>query len=224
MPTILITGANRGIGLEFVRQYAADGWSVHACCRNLDEAEELKSIEGAVTAHALDVANVAAIRALAKKIDAPLDVVIANAGVGGWDIPAFGELDYEAWADVMTVNLYGAVATCEAFAPHVKKAKGKIAAISSRVGSIGDASSGAIPYRTSKAALNMAMKLIAAELESHGVAAAPFHPGWVKSGLGGPNAPVEAKESVLGLRQRIAEMQPTASPKFVDYAGNELPW
>lgn len=224
MPTALVTGANRGIGLEFVRQYAADGWRVDACCREPGKADELKSLRGDIAVHALDVTERAAIAALAEQIGEPLDLVIANAGVGGWDIPEFGALDYDAWARVMEVNLFGAVATCEAFAPHVVRAKGKIAAISSRMGSIADAGAGSIPYRTSKAALNMAVKLIAAELAPKGVAVAPFHPGWVKTELGGPNARISARESVSGLRRCIDRMKPTAAPSLVDYTGKKLPW
>ena len=224
MPSILITGANRGIGLEFVKQYAADGWKVHACCRNPQAAPELDALEGDITVHALDVSDLAAIYALAEKIDAPLNVVIANAGVGSWNIPGFGEMDYDAWKRVMDVNLYGAVATCEAFAPHAIKAKGRIAAMTSEMGSIADASSGAIPYRTSKAALNMAVQVIAPELAPKDVAIATFHPGWVKTDMGGSHARITAEQSVSGLRARIMEMRPTSSPKFLAYDGREIPW
>lgn len=224
MPTVLITGANRGIGLEFARQYAADGWKVHACCRNPGAAAELNALKGDIAVHALDVTDIAAIRALAAKIDEPLDVVIANAGVGGWDISGFGAMDYNAWKRLMDVNLYGAVATCEAFAPHAEKAKGKIVAMTSQMGSIADASGGAVPYRTSKAALNMGVQAIAPDLASRGVAVAMFHPGWVKTDMGGPNASITTEKSVRGLRQRIEEMRPTPSPRFLAYDGREIPW
>lgn len=224
MPAVLITGANRGIGLEFARQYAADGWKTHACCRNPGAAKELSALKGDIAIHALDVADIAAIRALAQTVDEPLDVVIANAGVGGWEIPAFGAMDYDAWKRLMDVNLYGAVATCEAFAPHAAKAKGKIAALTSQMGSIADTSGGAVPYRTSKAALNMAIQAVAPDLAAKGVAIATFHPGWVKTDMGGPNARIAADACVRGLRRRIDEMTPTPSPKFLNYAGEEIPW
>lgn len=224
MPTMLVTGANRGIGLEFARQYAADGWKVLACCREPGAAEDLKALKGDIDIRAADVTDRARLKTLAGEIGTSLDLVIANAGVGGWSIPGFGALDYDAWAEVLEVNLFGAVATCEAFAPLVKRTKGKIAVISSRMGSIADASMGAIPYRTSKAALNMAVKVIAAELAGDGVAVAPFHPGWVRTNLGSERAPLKAEASVTGLRQRIAEMAVTADPPFLDYSGKELPW
>lgn len=224
MPTVLITGANRGIGLEFARQYAADGWKVHACCRKPGSATELKALDGDISVHALDVTDHSAIRALAKDIGEPLDIVIANAGVGGWEIPGFGAMDYDAWKRLMDVNLYGAVATCEAFAPHAEKAKGKIVALTSEMGSIADASSGAIPYRTSKAALNMAIQAIAPDLARKGVSISTFHPGWVKTDMGGLNATTPPEKSVRNLRRRIEEMRPTPSPKFLAHDGRKIPW
>jgi len=225
MTTVLITGANRGIGLEFVKQYAGDGWRVLACCRAPDAAGDLRLAKGDIEIFKLDLNDSAAAKRLAASIEEPIDLVIANAGVGGWGIPSFGDFDYDGWADVMKVNLFGAVSTLEAFAPHVKKTKGKLAAISSRMGSIEDASSSfAVPYRTSKAALDMAMKCIALEMEPAGVAVGVLHPGWVQTDLGGPNALIATSESVSGLRQVIEKMKVTASPVLTDYAGNTLPW
>ncbi len=224
MPTALITGASRGIGLEFVRQYSSDGWRVLACCRTPDAAADLIAVDGEVSVHPLDVASPKAIRALAAEIDAPLDVVVANAGLGGKTAGSFGAIDYAGWDETFAVNVRGVVATAEAFAPHLKRAKGRLAAISSLMGSIEDASSGALCYRSTKAAVNMAMTIIAAELAPDGVAAAPFHPGWVKTDMGGPGAPTGVTESVTGLRRLIAEMTPTASPPFLDFKGKRLPW
>ncbi|MEO1015686.1 MAG: SDR family oxidoreductase [Pseudomonadota bacterium] len=224
MPTVLVTGANRGIGLEFVRQYAGDGWRVLACCRTSDAASGLKSVEGEVSIHPLDVASPTAIRAIGAEIDAPLDVVVANAGLGGKAAESFGAINYDGWDETFAVNVRGVVATAEAFAPHLKRAEGKFAAISSLMGSIEDASSGALCYRSTKAAVNMAMKIIAAEFEADGVAAAPFHPGWVKTDMGGSSAPTTVEESVDGLRRQINVLQATASPQFLDFRGEKLPW
>lgn len=224
MPAVLITGSNRGIGLEFARQYAADRWKVHACCRRPESATELNALEGDIEVRQLDVSDIPAIKALAKDIDEPLEVVIANAGVAGWDIPGFGAMDYDGWKRVMDVNLYGAIATCEAFAPHAERTKGKIVGLTSEMGSIADASSGAIPYRTSKAALNMAVQAIAPELARKGVSIATFHPGWVQTGMGGPNATTPPEKSARNLRRRIEEMRPTPSPRFLAHDGREIPW
>ena len=224
MPTVVITGANRGIGLEFAKQYAADGWKTHACCRAPAAADALRKVSGDIYIHALDVSEPHALTRVAEEVKDPVQVVIANAGVGAKEVGAFGAIDYAAWDSVFAVNVRGAVGTAEAFAPHLKRAKGKIAGISSLMGSIGDASGGALCYRSSKSALNMAMKIIAAELAPFGIAAAPFHPGWVQTDMGGAHAPVSVAASVSGLRRLIREMPVTASPRFLDYAGREWPW
>ena len=226
MPTILITGANRGIGLEFAHQYAQAGWNVHATCRNPDAAEELNALPG-VTVHSLDVRNRKAISALAQELDIPLDVVLANAGVMGGDIERqnFGNLDYATWEEVMAVNLYGAVHTAEAFTPHLERGElKKLAVISSQMGSITDTSAGFTMYRTSKVALNMAMTAAAPGLRQKGIAVGIFHPGWVKTDMGGPTAKLTVDQSVRGLREQIEKIEPTDQPEFLNYAGDVLPW
>lgn len=224
MPVALVTGSNRGIGLEFVRQYAADGWTVHASCRTPAAAKDLSALSGDIHIHALDVADTDAVRALAASIADPLDVVVANAGVGGKGVGDFGAIDYDAFLKLLKVNTVGPVATLEAFTPHLKKAKGKFAAISSDLGSIERATGFAPGYSISKAALNMAMKSYAHALVDDGVALAPLHPGWVKTDMGGENAPVSPADSVAGLRARIDEMTPTVAPQYRDYSGAALPW
>lgn len=224
MSVVVVSGANRGLGLEFARQYAAEGWTVHAAARNLESSLELAAIKGDLRRRQLDVADPAALAAWGLAVDGPVDVVIANAGVGAADVGNFGVVNYARFRAVLDVNLFGAVALCEAFMPHVKRAKGRMAAISSQMGSIGESSGGALAYRTSKAALNMAMTVIAADLAPFGAAAAPFHPGWVKTDMGGGNAPTPVAESVSGLRNLIAAMQPDPAPKFLDFAGRMLPW
>lgn len=223
MTTVLITGANRGIGLEFVKQYAGEGARVHACCRNPDKAEALNALKGDIVIHGLDVSDFAAVKALGEKIDEPIDIVVANAGAGGKDAGDFGDIDFDAFSRLLQVNTLGPVATLEAFAPHLKKTKGKFAAISSTLGSIENAGDYAPAYSTSKAGLDMAMKSYAALLAADGVAVGPFHPGWVKTDMGGPSAPVTPEESVAGLRQQIAAMKPGA-PHLVAYNGEVLPW
>lgn len=224
MSTALITGANRGLGLEFVRQYAADGWRVHACCRKPENASELKAVEGDIHVYALDVTDHAGVRRCADSIKEPLDVVVANAGFGTRGEGDFGNLNYDVWRRFLEVNLYGTVATAEAFAPQLKKAGGRLVFISSKMGSIGDASGEAMAYRTSKTALNMAGKIVAAALSKDNVAVGIFHPGWVETDMGGPNALIKPAESIAGMRKLIASLPVTASPKFLSYDGREIAW
>lgn len=224
MPSVLITGANRGIGLEFAKQYAANGWTVFACCRSPNDANELAAIEGDVRIHQIDVADRTVVEKCAVDIAEPLDVLVANAGVGGKEAGDFGALNYDVWRDVLIVNLFGAVATAEAFAGNVKKAKGKIALITSKMGSIDDASGGMMAYRTSKTALNMAGKVMAAALAGEGVAVGLFHPGWVETDMGGPSAPVKTPDSVSGLRREIDRLEASETPPFRGYDGADIAW
>ena len=227
MPTALITGANRGIGLELARQYAADGYTVHACCRNPNQASDLRAVTGDVHVHALDVTDHGAVDRLAADLDAPLDVVIANAGVYGpsSEAQSFGSLDYAGLRDTLEVNTLGAVKTIEAFAPHAARSEQKkMAAVTSEMGSIADASGGAIAYRASKAALNMALAVAAPAVRDQGVAVGLFHPGWVQTDMGGPNARITAEESARGLKAQVAALQPSDKAPFLAYDGRELPW
>ncbi|WP_306252301.1 SDR family oxidoreductase [Parvularcula sp. IMCC14364] len=229
MPSVLITGANRGIGLELARQYAEDDWHVHATARALESATDLKAVAGTVSHYALDVKDRAAIRQLAENITTPMDLVIANAGISGRSesggMPGtVGALDYESWREVMEVNLFGAVATCEAFLPHVEKTKGTIVAISSQLASNANAFLGSYSYNSSKAALNMAMNLMAIELKPKDIAVGTLHPGWVQTDMGGKQAPVSPADSAKGLKQVIAGLKPSERAHFVDFMGSTHPW
>ena len=227
MPTVLITGANRGIGLELARGYAGEGYAVHACCRTPGEADELRAVQGDVRVHVLDVTDHAATDALAAGITGPIDVLIANAGVygPGSDAQAFGTLDYDGMRCAFETNTFGAIKTMEAFAEHVARAEGgRMVAITSKMGSIGDASGGMIAYRASKAALNMATAMAAAAMAPRGVAVAVIHPGWVRTDMGGPNGLVSPEESAAGIRRVIAGLKPTQKAPFLAYDGQEIPW
>ena len=229
MTTVLITGANRGIGLELARAYAADGARVLATARDVDAAGELASLPG-VRLFPLDVRERAAIRRLAETLrDEPLHVLIANAGIFGPPSSApgqrLGSLDYDAWADVLEVNLLGAVATAEAFLPNVRAARGRIVAITSHLGSIADTSGGLYAYRSSKAALNMAFQNLAHDLAREGIAVAVLHPGWVSTRMGGDSAPVSPEDSAHGLKRVIAGLRATGGrAAFLDYEGRAQAW
>ena len=227
MATVLITGAGRGLGLEFCKQYADEGWQVLACCRNPETAGKLADIPQ-VRVFPLDVSDFAQIDNLAALLqDTAIDVLINNAGIYG-DNPrrGFGQLDYAAWMQTLTVNTQAPVKMAEAFLPHLKRGDKKLlVSISSQMGSIADnGSGGSILYRTSKAALNAAMKSIAIDLEDQGIGVLVLHPGWVKTDMGGANALIDAQESVAGMRQVIARFALAQSGSFLKYDGSTLPW
>lgn len=219
MPTVLVTGANRGLGLEFVKQYAAEGWRVIATCRDPDEAEELKAVEGEVEIEKLDVADREALDSFAARLDGPLDLLILNAGVGRAD-----PLTAEKWLHVLAVNAVAPTLIARALAG--KMAEGaKIAAITSKMGSIADnGSGGGYAYRSSKAALNAAMKSLAIDLKPRGIPVLLLHPGWVRTRMGGPNGLIDPPESIAGMRRRIEELTLESSGRFSDYKGEEIPW
>ncbi len=223
MPTVLVTGANRGLGLEFTRQYASDGWHVIACCRKPGEAEALKKIKGEVTIEALDVTDDEKIAKLATRLKGEaIDLLINNAGIYG---PRSGSAT-TAWLEVLRVNTIAPFRMAEAFAPHVARSKHKkIVNITSVMGSIASNESGGSPiYRSSKAALNMVMKGLSNELKAKGVIVAVFHPGWVKTDMGGAGAPVAIPDSVGSLRKEIAKLKPSDNGKYFNYDGKPLPW
>ena len=222
--TVLVTGAGRGLGLEFARQYAADGWRVIACCRSPKDAPELKKIK--VEAHALDVASHDSIQHLAKALNGmPIDVLINNAGIHG-DRRPFGETDAELWKQIFAVNTIAPVQVLAALLENVAaSAQKKVANISSRVGSIGDnPTGGSYAYRSSKTALNMAMVNAAHELKNRGITILLIHPGWVQTDMGGPSAPVTIEQSIAGVRRIIDKATPAESGHFYDYTGRQIPW
>lgn len=233
MPTVLITGASRGLGLEFVRQYAQAGWRVHACYRDPKKSADLTKLAnsggnsgGKITAHALDVADFAQIEALARTLSAEkIDVLLNNAGVYARGAP-FGHLEYAVWERSFRVNSLAPVRMAEAFVDHVAQSQKKmIVNVTSLMGSLTDnTSGGSYAYRASKAALNMATVCMAHDLKARGITTLVLHPGWVKTDMGGPDAPVEAAESVRGMRAVIDKSTLEQSGKFFDYTGDPLPW
>jgi NAD(P)-dependent dehydrogenase (short-subunit alcohol dehydrogenase family) len=223
----MITGASRGLGLEFARQYANDAWRVIATCRDPAGAADLEAVEGALHIHALDVTDRDGLRALARTLEGQaVDLLINNAGIFGPDDMAFGDMDYGAWADVLGVNALAPYAVTECFAGHVAASDLKtVVSITSRMGSIASIDKGgACIYRSSKAALNAVMKGLSHELKSMGITVAVLHPGWVKTDMGGPDASIDAPVSVSGLRRVIAGLKPGDSGKFFNYDGDEIPW
>jgi NAD(P)-dependent dehydrogenase (short-subunit alcohol dehydrogenase family) len=224
---VLITGAGRGIGLEFARQYAETGWHVHATCREPKNASELLTLPGEVTVHKLDVTHPKQIGHLVRELeDVPIDLLINNAGVIGPRERGFGDLDYGAWEDVLRVNTLAPIRIAEAFIDNILASERKlIVSLSSVYGSIGSNNSGgSYLYRSSKAALNAAMRSLAIDLRDEGVTVVVFHPGWVRTDMGGPNASLSPQDSVAGMKALIDLLKPSQSGRFYGYDGAEIPW
>lgn len=235
MTTVLVTGANRGIGLELVRQYAADDSKVIACCRDVDSATELAELAKThdVAIEPLDVTDLDAIDALANGWPyGPIDILVNNAGIFGPKAQAendwrqsFGHMDYDIWAKVLRTNLMAPIKMAEAFASYVAASEvKKIVTISSAVSSIADTETGLYAYRTSKSGLNMAMATLANELRGQSIAVGIFCPGWVRTRMGGEGASVSPQDSIAGLRQRIDELDLDQVPQLTRYNGDYIPW
>lgn len=224
MPTILITGAGRGLGLELARQYAGDGWSVIGTVRN--SAGEAALAKVGARALSLDLGNTAQVKRLPKQVkDSPIDVLFCNAGISGKRGMALGNFDYADWENVLRVNLLGVAAVIEALIDNVAASERKtVAAMSSRLGSITETSGMTLPYSTSKAALNLLARGLAATLAPRGIIVAALSPGWVKTDMGGASAPLTPEKSVRGLRKVIDGLRPGDSGKFLSYDGATIPW
>ncbi|MBI4968548.1 MAG: SDR family oxidoreductase [Rhodospirillales bacterium] len=222
--TVFITGAGKGLGLEFARQYAQAGWRVIATCRAPDKSSELQAL--GVETHPLDVADFDAVSALAKTLrGTPIDLLLSNAAQFG-EAQDFGQVDMEDWATVLRVDVMAPLALAQSFVDHVAQSPGRVMAfLSSRMGSIADNGSGGFYiYRTAKTALNMLVKNLAVDLEPRGIVAVALHPGWVKTDMGGPNAPLEPPVSVAGLRTVLSRITDRDTGKFYGYDGVEIPW
>ena len=226
--TILITGTNRGIGLEFTQQYAADGWNVIACCREPKSAGALQVLANTyknIEIVTLDVADFVQIDAVALQLkDHKIDVLINNAGV--YPESSLGDVNYDDWASAFKINSMAPLKMAEAFMPHIVKSRlKKVATLSSKMGSIDDNSGGgSYIYRSSKTAVNMMMKSLAIDVKTNGVSVVTLHPGWVQTDMGGPNGLVNTQTSVTGLRKVIADLSLENSGKFIAYDGKEIAW
>ena len=209
METALITGANRGIGLEFVRHFLDQKKRVFACCRDLDTATDLTAMANdndLISLHELDVTDQSQIDGLAKDLSSQsLDYLINNAGVYGERKVELGSIERKNFLEVMEVNCLGTLKVSEAFLEQVGRSNKKIVAtISSQMGSITDNNSGgAYAYRASKAALNAVMRSFALDAESYGIHVLTLHPGWVKTDMGGRHAFVSTRQSVAGMVEQI---------------------
>jgi len=231
MPTVLITGANRGLGVEFVRQYAADGWAVHGGARHPESADILGSLPcekgGSVTVHHLDVTQHDQISRLAIQLKGQsIDLLINNAGMWIGEEEHLGNFSNEQWMEQFRVHVFGTMVMCQAFTPHVALSDKKlIVNISSGNGSFGwPRATGLYPYDTSKAALNLVSKGLSNHLKDRGITVTCLTPGFVATDMGGPNADLQPRESVTGMRDVIAGLTLEQTGTFIRYNGEAMPW
>ena len=227
---ILITGANRGLGLEFARQLAPDAKRIIACCRNPARANELNQLatesDGVVQTRVLDVTDGARIKALAAEFAGqPLDLLLNNAGIMGPRLSG-GIQDADAWRQVLEVNTIAPLKMVESLLDSVAISERKlIVNISSKMGSIGDnQSGGGYVYRSSKAALNAVMKSLALDTAERGVTVLLMHPGWVATDMGGPKGLIDAATSVAGMKRIIDSADSSLAGQFLNYDGAQIPW
>jgi NAD(P)-dependent dehydrogenase (short-subunit alcohol dehydrogenase family) len=208
-PTALITGVSRGLGKELARQYADDGWDVIGTQRR-----------------DLEMTDYQQIRQFASKLNGkPIDLLFCNAGISGKKGMAPGRFDFASWEEVLRVNLLGPAALAEALIENLAASERRtIAMMSSRLGSISESSGMTLPYSTSKAALNMLVKGLAATLASRRITVVALSPGWVRTDMGGKGAPLAPEASVRGLRKVLAGLKPEDSGKFLSHDGSAIPW
>jgi NAD(P)-dependent dehydrogenase (short-subunit alcohol dehydrogenase family) len=230
MLVALITGASRGLGFEFARQYVDDGWRVFATCRNPKSASKLQRLAkgaGKLAIVAMDVTDSKSVRAAAAQLkDVAIDLVINCAGITGVSGQKVGKVEYDSWAHVLDVNTMGPMRVIEGFTDQIARSERRlVVTITSGMGSIGDnTSGGSIAYRSSKAAVNMAMRSTAIDLAPQRITCVVVNPGWVKTDMGGPNATLTPQESVTAMRRLIEKLGPDQSGKFFHYDGSEYPW
>lgn len=223
-PTALITGANRGLGLEFATQLKAQGYNVIGTARKPAKATALKAL--GVLVLPLDVTDSASVQALAEALKGqPIDLLINNAGVSGHDAPSFAETDIDELAFTFDVNSLGPMRVTQALLDNVAGSSEKrVIHISSIMASIEKNWGGAYGYRASKTALNMLNSSLAKELSKDGITSVVLHPGWVKTDMGGETAPVEIVDSIAGMLSVIGALKPGDTGRFIDYQGQTVPW
>lgn len=230
MTRILITGANRGIGLELVRERLKRGDHVTACARDPDEAGALRGLQAEhpqrLTIQKLDVENAVSLFELCNAIgEAPLDVLVNNAGIIGPQRQSTLDMDYEGWAETLAINTMGPLRVTQALLPNLRRGENaRVLIVSSQMGSMASAHSDRLAYRTSKAAVNKVAQALATDFAPMGIAVAAVHPGWVRTQMGGSGAPLAPVESARGLSGLIDTLDRSRTGRFFNVDGTELRW
>lgn len=228
MTTVLITGANRGVGLELAKCYAAHGDKVLACCRNPGAASALQAVAGDVDLLELEVTSEASVAALATRLAGqPIDILINNAGILGPDYPdqtAF-KMDFDGFADVLAVNTIAPVRVMQALLPNLRlSSNAKLVNITSQMGAISLDMTMGYAYCASKAGLNKFMKLAAIELGKEGIHVCLIHPGWVQTDMGGAQADITPAASAAGIVDTIAKLDASTNGSFWKWNGETHAW
>ena len=230
MATVLITGVNRGIGLELLRQYAEAGWTVLGTCRDIASALDATAIAAeyeSVTLYTLDVSETSAVEDLSKQLSGTaIDVLILNAGIMSEQSSTLGELEAADFLRVLEVNVVAPAICAQAFTPHVQASQRKIMiGLGSFLGSVAcNTDGGLYSYRASKSGIHNVMRSLSIDLRDSGVIALPLHPGWVQTDMGGEGATITTEECVTGIRSLIEGLTLRDSGKLLTYSGEELPW
>ena len=230
MGTVVITGANRGIGLALTTVYAQRGDTVFACCRTPGKAKELHALAKthSVTVVPLDVGDDKSVAALAKQLGStPVDTLVNNAGIGGGppEEQTATSMNFAAWAETFNVNSLGPVRVMQALLPALKRSRSpKVMSVTSQMGAISLDMAFALGYSASKAALNKFMRLAATELKSQGIAVGVIHPGWVKTDMGGPGASITPSESAAGIAKVIDQLSLQNTGGFWKWNGTRHEW
>lgn len=227
METVLITGANRGIGLGLAQRFLHGGWNVLATCRKPQAAKALKSLgPERLRVHALDVTDAKAVSALCAALDnVCIDVLINNAGIIGGEERTAGELDYAAWLRTLEVNTLAPVRLTAGLLPNLRRSRrARVLTLSSQMGSLALNSPGYYAYRSSKAAVNKAMQVLALELAPAGIVVCPVHPGWVRTDMGGAQGELSVEQSAAGIFDLVGSLTSEQSGRFWTWAGDEHPW
>lgn len=226
MATVLITGANRGIGLEMARQYAAAGDEVIAAVRKPDEAKALKDIDGKVRVEQMDQGDFDSIASLKQRLgDAPIDIAIMNAGWVGGAKQGVDDFDIAEWHRTLDINTIGPLLLARALKPNLEASgNGKLMNVSSQLAASTWPMGGMLIYSTTKAAMNKVTQILAIDWKDAPITVAVMHPGWVKTDMGGPNAQLTPEESASGIRDVIAAMTKADSGKFYKWNGEIHPW
>ena len=227
MPNVLITGANRGIGLQLTKHYIEAGWEVIATYRNAEGNEALQALASPqLTLLQADVNNDEGISKIASYFQGQgLDLLINNAGIYGPRDQTFGKVERQAWREILEVNTISPMMLAQSLADSLAQNKGVLAIISSKVGSIDDNTSGnAYMYRSSKTAVNQVIKCLSIDLGPRDITVVSLHPGWVRTDMGGPNGSIDVVESVAGLTNVIAHVSADQNGHFINYDGSPIPW